>query len=307
MKTIAITGALGYSGSYMAQEALKRGHRVIGLTNSQGRDNPLNLPLYPLDWASEETLASHLQGCDVLINTYWIRFQYGELSHELAVKNTRVLFAAAKRAGVQRIVHVSITNPLEQDTLPYFRGKYELEQCLKEWGGEYSILRPAVLFGDSPGDDILINNMAWALRTFPAIGTFGWGDYKMQPIHVQDFAELALDEAESATGSRIIEAIGPEAWSFRDLFIMLRSSMGCRCAVLPCPAWAAFLAIKVMGVWQRDIMLTWQEVLGLTANKLFVPHAPTVGNRALSQWVHAHASQLGRNYSSELSRRAPVK
>ncbi len=131
------------------------------------------------------------------------------LTHADAVRNTLVLFNAAKAAGVERIVHVSITNPSEESPLEYFRGKAQLERALKELGIGYAILRPTVLFGK---EDILINNIAWALRRFPLFGVFGDGRYRIQPIYVDDLAELAVQWGEKRDNV-IVDAIGPETFT----------------------------------------------------------------------------------------------
>ena len=65
----------------------------------------------------------------MLYNTYWVRFNHPLFTHADAVRNTLTLFEAAKRAGVRRIVHVSITNPSEDSPLEYFRGKARLERA----------------------------------------------------------------------------------------------------------------------------------------------------------------------------------
>ena len=91
------------------------------------------------------------------------------------------------------MVHVSITNPSERSPLEYFCGKARLERALIESRLPHTILRPAVLFG---GEDILINNIAWALRHLPVFGVFGDGSYRLQPIHVEDLAALAVEQGE---------------------------------------------------------------------------------------------------------------
>jgi uncharacterized protein YbjT (DUF2867 family) len=98
------------------------------------------------------------------------------------------LFAAAKAIGVRRVVHVSITNPLENSSPEYFAGKAMLERALVESGIPLSILRPAVPFGEG---DILIHNIAWLLRKRPVFGVFGDGSDRPQPIHVDDLVALA--------------------------------------------------------------------------------------------------------------------
>lgn len=305
MKTIAITGVLGYSGRYIAAEAKKRGWRVVGLTDSAGRlPNPDGYELRPMPWSSCENV---LEGVDVLVNTYWVRFSYSgaghaSFSHAEAVTNTLKLFAAAQRGGVSRVVHTSITHPDPASELPYFRGKAELENALKATGVPYSILRPAILFGETPEESILINNMAWCLRHLPAVATFGSGQYGVQPIHVQDYAELALREAESGAHSCIINAVGAEAYTFYDMWIELQRAMRVRRPILPVPTELGYQAARILGYMLGDIMLTRDEILGLRQNRLVVSGA-TIGNRSLRDWLRGHADRLGRCYSSELSRR----
>lgn len=305
MKTIAVTGVLGYSGRYIAKEAERRGMRVIGLTNSAGRlPNPEKWELRPLPRNTRENV---LDGVDVLVNTYWVRFSYAggkhaAFSHEEAVRNTEALFTAAQQAGVSRIVHTSITCPDAASPLPYFRGKAELEATLESCGIPHSILRPAVLFGESPQESILINNMAWCLRHLPAVATFGWGNYQLQPLHVQDFAEAALDEAEQREQHRIIHATGTETYSFRELWKLLARAMGTRRLILPVPAETGYAVTSVLGHIMHDIMLTRDEIRGLCENRLAVPGSG-IGSRPLSQWVRQHADRLGRSYESELARR----
>lgn len=305
MKTIAITGVLGYSGRYIAAEAKRRGWRVVGLTNSAGRlPNEAGYELRPLPWSTQEDV---LAGVDVLVNTYWVRFSYsGEghaaFSHDEAVQNTKQLFDAAKRAGVKRVVHTSITHPDAASELPYFRGKAELETALAASGIPHSILRPAILFGDTPAESILINNMAWSLRHLPAVGTFGWGNYRMQPIHVQDYAELAMNEAEATELHRVVDAVGVEVYTFRDMWKQLARSMKLWRPVLPVPAGVGYLAARALGALVGDVVLTRDEIAGLSQDRLAVTGAG-LGSRRLSEWLSRHAATLGREYASELSRR----
>ena len=306
MKTIAITGVLGYSGRYIAAEATKRGYRVVGLTNSAGRlPNPAGYELRPLPWSPGGSEA--LREVDVLINTYWVRFTHkggghAAFSHSEAVENTKQLFNAAVQAGVQRIVHTSITCPDATSPLPYFRGKAELEEALAGTGIPHSILRPAILFGESPEESILINNMAWSLRRLPCVATFGMRRYSLQPIHVQDFAELALDEAEQNHPSRVIQATGPETYSFRELWRMLANAIGVRRCILPVPAWMGYAATCIIGRLVGDVMLTRDEIRGLSEGRLAVD-GPPAGRRSLRDWSQQHAATLGLTYQSELARR----
>jgi hypothetical protein len=105
------------------------------------------------------------------------------------VQNTKRLLDAAKIAGVRRFVHVSIANPSLESRLGYYRRKAQVERAVCESGLSYAILRPTVIFG---AEDILINNIAWFVRTFPVFAVPGNGRYKVRPIYVEDMAEELL-------------------------------------------------------------------------------------------------------------------
>ena len=296
----AVTGAFGYSGKYIARRLLDQGHEVITLTNSPNRPNPFEgrVKAYPFDFDEPARLRKTLQGVSVLYNTYWIRFSRKGCTFADAVRNSVRLFEAAREAGVERIVHISITNPSKDSPLAYFRGKAEVEQALAASGISHAILRPAILFG---GGDLLINNIAWAVRHTPIIATFGWGDYRLQPIHVDDLAALAVEQG-AGRENGIIHAIGPETFNYRKLVHTVAKALGKRRLVLPMPAALGLLGAWVLGKCLGDVVATRDEIRGLMAGLLCV-EAPPTGTTRLSAWIGAHAESLGRRYAREPVRR----
>jgi uncharacterized protein YbjT (DUF2867 family) len=296
----AVTGAFGYSGRYIAQRLLQVGRQVITLTNSPRRPNPFGerVRSFPLSFDRPDELAATLAGVDVLYNTYWVRFNDRHFTHEQGVRNTMTLFEAARRAGVKRVVHVSITNPSEDSLLEYFRGKARLERALRESGLGHSILRPAVLFGR---EDILINNIAWALRRFPCFAVFGDGDYRLQPIFVDDLAELAAREGEQRT-NRTVNAIGPEVFTYRELVKAVGEAIGKRRVVFSVTPGLGCAMGRLIGWWVRDKFITREEIQGLMDGLLFVD-GPAPAKTRLTDWMTANRDTLGRRYASELGRR----
>jgi uncharacterized protein YbjT (DUF2867 family) len=297
---IAVTGAFGYSGRYIAKRLLDAGHSVITLTNSPQRKNPFGAAVvaHPFHFDEPGRLADSLRGVDTLVNTYWVRFDHRLFTHDQAVANTKVMFNAAKEAGVRRLVHVSITNPDINSDLPYFRGKAELEQALMALGVSYCILRPTVLFGK---EDVLINNIAWALRHLPVFGVFGSGDYKLQPIHVDDLAAAAVEKA-TGTGDEVINAIGPETFTYRDLVATIGQVLGCKRRIISVPPALGYWACKYLGLLIGDVVITREEIRGLMEGRLCVD-APPLGKTKLTDWIREHMDTLGRRYTSEIARR----
>ena len=299
-KTHAVTGAFGYSGKYIAQRLLEKGHRVITLTNSPNRGNLFDgrVEAHPFHFDQPNRLAESLQGVSVLYNTYWVRFNHKLFTHADAVRNTRVLFDAAKAAGVERIVHVSITNPSTDSPLEYFQGKAELESALTSLGLSYCILRPAVLFGK---EDILVNNIAWTIRRLPVVGVFGNGNYKMQPIYVDDLAELAVAQGERRENVTI-NAIGPETFTYREFIATVGKMVGKKRPIVGVPPIVGYLTACVLGKLVGDVMLTREEIKGLMGNLLYVDDVPA-GKTVLTEWAKENKDWLGSRYASELARR----
>jgi len=299
-QTHAVTGAFGYSGKYIAQRLLDKGHKVITLTNSLHRANPFGgrVQAHPFNFNNPEQLTVSLKGVSVLYNTYWVRFNYKTFAYVDAERNTMTMFNAAKEAGVRRIVHVSITNPSEDSQLEYFSRKAKLEKALKETGLSYSILRPAVLFGK---EDILINNIAWALRKLPVFAVFGDGQYRLQPIYVDDLAELAVEQGEKKEDV-VINAIGPETLTYKGLIETIGEIIGKKRPILSVSPAIGYIAGMLIGKLVNDVTITRDEIDGLMGDLLYVD-SPPAGKTKLTDWIREHADSLGRKYTSELARR----
>jgi len=295
-----VTGAFGYSGKYITSRLLAKGQTVRTLTNSTGRENPFGgrVEAAPYHFDQPEALVESLRGAEVLYNTYWVRFNRAGFKHASAVRNTLTLFEAARQAGVKRVVHISITNPSEASSLEYFSGKARLERALIDSGLGYAILRPTVLFGK---EDILINNIAWLLRKLPVFGVFGDGQYELQPIYVDDLAELAVEQGQAGE-NKIIDAIGPETFSYRELVQMIGSAIGKKRPIVSIPPWAGYWAGWIVGKLVQDVVITREEIVGLMTG-LLCTNSPPAGQTKLSVWAAEHASLLGERYASELARR----
>ena len=295
-----VTGAFSYSGSHIAERLLDSGRRVRTLTFHPDRNHPLGAKAeaFPYRFDDPTALTRSLEGVSTLYNTYWVRFDHGQTSFANAIENSRMLFYAARSAGVERIVHVSITNPSIESNLPYFRGKALVEYALAQAGVSYSIVRPTWVFGGQR--DVLANNIAWILRRMPAFALPGDGSYPVQPVHVEDLARICIDASQSESDT-IVDAAGPETMRFSDLVGLVRSTVGRRSPIVHVPPALMAAAARALGLLVRDVVLTPDEIKGLMAG-LLVSHDPPLGHVAFSQWLDEHATSVGRAYANELNR-----
>lgn len=294
-----VTGAFSYSGKYITQRLLSLGRVVKTLTRNPNRPNPFGdrVRAAPLDFGDSGGLVHSLRGAVTLYNTYWVRFSRENITFEQAVANTGILIGAAREAGVQRIVHLSVSNPSEDSPFPYFRGKAAVERMIRESGVSYAVVRPTVVYG---GDDILINNIAWLLRRFPVFPIAGTGQYRLQPVFVEDVAELAVG-AGQRTDHVILNAAGPEIYTFESLVRLIANRVRSRAAIVHVHPGLLHLASHVVGYFVNDALLTKDELDALMAN-LLDPGGPPTTRGSFTEWLARNADTLGRRYASELGR-----
>jgi uncharacterized protein YbjT (DUF2867 family) len=294
-----VTGAFGYTGQHIARRLLNAGRRVRTLTGHPQRTNPFGekMEIAPLNFNDRAELVRSLQGAAVLYNTYWVRFNHGRATFDDAVKNSRVLIQAAGEAGVRRIVHLSIANPSMNSPFPYYSGKSFVEKVIIASGLPYAILRPTVIFGI---EDILINNIAWFTRHLPMFAIPGSGRYQIQPIFVEDLAELATNSG-ADENNLILDAVGPEIFAFEDLVREIALKVNGTARLIHVSPRATLLMLRLIGPFIGDVVLTREEIEALMAN-LLVSKGSVNGHTRFSAWLAQNAAALGRRYASELRR-----
>ncbi len=296
-KKILITGALSYSGRYIAEMLTERGYDIVTLEGerSMERPNPHNYPIVPFNWAQPHRMIQACQGAHALINTYWIRATEGEDSSSIAEERCSILFHLAKELQLQRIVHISVLNADARNPLPYFKHKGLAEDELKLTQIPSSIIRPAMLFGDSAEESILINNWAWCLRNTPVAGLLGNGESRIHPIHVRDLASLVVKELESEQSREEIDAVGAESLTLRETVELLLQAMDIKRVILPMPKMLAKHAARLLTrISGGKPLLVEEEIEALLAGYLAKPKASLPNTRSFKEWVLLHANELGR-------------
>ncbi len=294
-----VTGAFGYIGRYITRALVERGKEVRTITTHPNKPNPFGpaVKAFPYSFDQQDQLTQTLRGAETLYNTYWIRFPFDGQTFESALANTQTLFQCAKQAGVKRIVHISVTHASIDSDLPYYRGKAIQESMLKESCVPFSIVRPTLVFGK---EDILVNNIAWLIRTSPIFPIFGSGLYRVQPVFVEDLAQIAISQPRNAPGSTI-DAIGPETFTFQEMVELIAKKLGKNPIFLKVPPSAGIFCGKVIGLFLSDVLLTRNELKGLMA-ELLTSGQPSNAPTKFSDWLEKNKSTVGSSYSSEVAR-----
>jgi NADH dehydrogenase len=296
MQKAVITGAFSYTGSAVTQELLRRGWHVHTLTNRATPPDCESISAAPLRFEREH-IAQQLAGAELFINTYWIRIPWQGQTFDTAVDNSKLLLRAAKDAGVDRVVHVSVSNAAEGTNLGYYAGKDRVESYLRSELDNYAIVCPTLVVG---ANDVLSNNIAWFLRRFPFFPVPDGGGYRLQPITLADAARIIVDAGESE-GNRKIDAAGPDIMTFREYLRLLQSACGVRRWMPAVPGWQALLILKPIELLLRDIVLTKEELLGLKQELLVSKTAP-LGTASVEEWLMENGGTMGGAYVNDLQR-----
>jgi len=294
-----VTGAFSYTGRYIARRLLSQERRVRTLTNHPTRPGAedIKVDVAPLQFTDRAALVESLRGADVLYNTYWVRFRRGRMGFGDAIANTRRLVGAAAEAGVRKIVHISVSNPSVDSHLDYYAGKARTEEIVRGSRLQWAIVRPTLVFGT---EDILINNIAWLLRRMPMFVIPGHGTYRVQPVAVEDVAEIAIWAAEQ-TDNMTLDAAGPDTMTYAELVEGIAIAVGRRPHLVVMPPRLTLFAADIVSRYMKDVMLTRQELQGLM-EELLVSHEKARGTRRIDNWLLTNADLVGRTYASELDR-----
>ncbi len=297
-RTDLVTGAFGYSGTYLRRRLEEAGRTVRTITDHPAPDASIEVFRYTFD--DPDRLEAAFAGVSTFYNTYWSRYSPGGTTHSRAVANSAALLRAARRAGVERVVHISITNPDPHSFYEYYRGKAAVEELVRTGGLSYAIVRPSVIFG---GEDILLNNIAWLLRRFHVFAIPGSGRYRLRPVHVEDLAELCV-RLGAEREDVVVDAVGPQSFGFEELVATIAETIGTRYWPLHLPPAAVSLVLRGLSLLTRDVVLTRDEIDGLMAELVMVEGRASCPTR-LTDYLREHRDEVGRRYHSELARRGP--
>jgi NADH dehydrogenase len=205
---------------------------------------------------------------------------------------------------VRRIVHISIANPAIDSPLPYYRGKGLVERALAETAVPYSIVRPTWIFGGERRD-VLANNIAWILRHMQVFALPAAGATRCSP----SMSRTSRGSASRPPTADPTSSLTPPArrrLPSTNYVQGVRRALRRRAPIIHVPPVIMAHAARALGLLLRDVVLTPDEISGLTSG-LLVSHQEPLGRIAFSEWLAAHSGSIGCAYANELERHSSLR
>lgn len=238
-KRILLAGGTGYLGAYVLEELLKQGYPTRAITRNLQKIKPqkANLEVVEAEVTKKESLKDVCDQIDVVISTVGITRQKDGLTYmDVDYQANLNLLEEAKRAGVQQFIYVSAINGDKYRNLKIFEAKERFVDALKASGLDYVILRPNGFFSDMK--DFL------AMAKNGRVYLFGDGEYRLNPIHGADLAEVCVDCIEKAVSE--ISIGGPELFTQNELAELALKTWGNKVKVVHLPDWIRRVIIFIM-------------------------------------------------------------
>jgi uncharacterized protein YbjT (DUF2867 family) len=225
---LLVTGGSGFLGGYVLREAASHGHETVALARSAAAARAVAghgaQPVTgDLDAAAALAGVFAAARCDALVNLASLGFGHGP-----------AIVAAARQAGIRRAIFVSSTAVTTTLAAPTKRVRLAAEQCIRDSGLDWTILRPTMIYG-APGDRNLSRLLALLARA-PMLPVPGGGRHLQQPVQVADVADAVLAAAERpGTAGCCYDVAGPEPLTFAELLRISACAVASRTRFVPVP------------------------------------------------------------------------
>lgn len=214
MSRIAITGGTGFVGRHLAARLTAGGHDVVliarGVDRRVAAASDQRTTLVEASVTDVEALRRAFRGCDAVVHCAGINREIGSQTYAaIHVEGTRAVVAAARSAGVGRVVMLSFLRARPDGPSAYHRSKWAAEEIVRGSGLTNTILKAGVIHGRG---DHMLDHLSRAFHSFPVFGLVGLRERPVRPVAVDDVARLlgAAALGDPRLANRTIAVLGPE-------------------------------------------------------------------------------------------------
>jgi uncharacterized protein YbjT (DUF2867 family) len=261
---IAITGGTGFVGRHLARALDAAGHHTVLI--ARGRDHrdesvrSLRLSTFmEADLADPARLAEIFQGCDAVAHCAGINRETGPQTYQrVHVQGTAHVIAAARRAGVRRLLLLSFLRARPNCGSGYHESKWAAEELVRNSGLDYTILKAGMIHGRG---DHMLDHLSHMLFTLPLFATVGFREAPIRPIAIEDVVEIVTASlVEGKLPRQTVFVLGPETLLLSDAVRRVAATLGRRAWIVPAPVWFHVVMSKFLEKVMRIPLIATAQV-----------------------------------------------
>jgi uncharacterized protein YbjT (DUF2867 family) len=260
-KNCLIFGGSGQIGRYLIRKLTKNNIRVTVVTRNihqksyiiKTQGNAGYIDIVEANIYDEKKIRNLFSKSDICINLIGILFEKkkGNTFYNIHTLFPSLLSKLAKEYKLKNFIHLSALGINEAIDSKYAKSKLEGEKNILHNFPLSTILRPSVVYSV---DDNFTTNFMTLLNRLPVFPLYYSGKTKFTPIHCSDLTDVIYETITKNINSKIIECVGPELISFREIIERLLTLINKKRLLLPMPLQLATLTAKIFQLLPNPIL-----------------------------------------------------
>ena len=260
-KNCLIFGGTGQVGSFLARKLTKNGYKITIVTRNIHQKglfvktvgNQGWIELVEANIFEEDKIRKLFERADICINLVGILFEKGKAN---TFRNIHTIFPSllsklCKQYEMKQFIHLSALGINEALDSEYAKSKLEGEQNILKNFPLTTILRPSVVYSAS---DNFTCNLMTLLNRLPIFPLYYSGKTKFTPIHCSDLTDVIYNVINKDINSNIIECVGPEIFSFKEILQKLLIQIKKKRILIPFPIQLANLSARIFQLLPNPLL-----------------------------------------------------
>ena len=258
--SILIFGSSGQIGKALIRKFTKNNYKVIAVTRSihqkgyqiKTQSNYGYLELEEINSFNEENISKLMENSSVCINLIGILYEKKKNHFNIIHSDLPALLSkVAKKKSIKQLIHLSALGIDASVDSKYAISKLDGENKVKENFPKAVILRPSLVYSV---DDNFTTNFMSLLSILPMMPLYYEGKTKFTPIHVSDLANIIFNIVEKKIYGEIIECIGPEVLTFKEILLKILKSINKKRFLFPMPLSLAKINAKLFQLMPNPLL-----------------------------------------------------